>query len=220
MSVGRSLSPHEEPDRGGQPHSTCSSDLLRRLVEGGNRPKTRTSRYLTLGAQEEFPRGVGKRGSLYVGDAFFPFSDQVTLPPRREACRREPPARVSLPRFLGDALLSGVNISGAGMGRLDWTKTRLYSLSERRPKIIRGMNKPGAIPVFMDRPIRVYAPWGAADRYRVLPADAIEYMDTGRTGRASLVRSSASARTRSSSGREIARRRERTSWRSTTTQAV
>jgi ABC-type uncharacterized transport system involved in gliding motility auxiliary subunit len=82
--------------------------------------------------------------------------------------------------LLGAALLFGVNYLGSRhWGRLDWTKTRLYSLSETTTKIVRGLPRPVRVTVFMTERSRLYAPVRELlNRYRVLsPRIEVEYLD-------------------------------------------
>ena len=82
--------------------------------------------------------------------------------------------------LMGAALLFGINYLGSRhWGRLDWTKTRLYSLSETTTKIARGLTKPVRITVFMTDRSRLYSPVRELlNRYRVLsPRIEIEYLD-------------------------------------------
>ncbi len=81
------------------------------------------------------------------------------------------------------ALLVGVNYLGARhWSRFDWTKTRLYSLSETTKKVVRGLSKPVRITVFMTRESRLYPPvTELLSRYRALsPRIEIEYLDPER----------------------------------------
>ena len=82
--------------------------------------------------------------------------------------------------LLGAALLFGVNYLGSRRwARFDWTKTRLYSLSETTTKMVRGLTSPVRITVFMTERSRLYSPVRELlNRYRVLsPRIEIEYLD-------------------------------------------
>lgn len=85
--------------------------------------------------------------------------------------------------LLGAALLVGVNYLGARhWARADWTKTRLYSLSETTRKVVRGLTKPVRVTVFMTRASRLYGPvTELLNRYRALsPKVEVEYLDPER----------------------------------------
>ncbi|HEV8230998.1 MAG TPA: GldG family protein [Thermoanaerobaculia bacterium] len=84
---------------------------------------------------------------------------------------------------LGAALLVGANWLGSRhWARSDWTKTRLYSLSETTRKLVGGLAKPVRITVFMDRDSRLWAPVSELlARYRELsPKIEVEYLDPKR----------------------------------------
>jgi ABC-type uncharacterized transport system involved in gliding motility auxiliary subunit len=66
--------------------------------------------------------------------------------------------------------------------RGDWTKTRLYSLSETTKKIVAGIKKPVRVTVFMGGEARLYQPVRELlSRYRALsPKIEVEYLDPRR----------------------------------------
>ncbi len=74
------------------------------------------------------------------------------------------------------ALLVGVNYLGARhWSRGDWTKARVYSLSETTRKVVRGLTKPVRVTVFMTRDSRLYALVNElVNRYRALASSKIE----------------------------------------------
>lgn len=85
--------------------------------------------------------------------------------------------------LLGAALLVGINWLGSRHWlRGDWTKTRLYSLSSTTEKIVRGLDKPVRVTVFMTRESRLWAPVSELlERYRALsPKIEVEYLDPTR----------------------------------------
>lgn len=81
---------------------------------------------------------------------------------------------------LAAALLFGVNyVSSRHYVRGDWTKTRIYSLSETTKKIVRGLTQPVRITVFMTRGSRLYASINElVNRYRALSGKLeVEFVD-------------------------------------------
>ena len=84
---------------------------------------------------------------------------------------------------LAAALVAGVNYLGARhWSRGDWTKTRLYSLSETSRKVVEGLSKPVRVTVFMTRNSRIYQPVSELlNRYRTLsPKIEVEFLDPER----------------------------------------
>lgn len=82
--------------------------------------------------------------------------------------------------FLAAALLFGVNyLSSRHYVRGDWTKTRIYSLSETSKKIVGGLTQPVRITVFMTRGSRLYALVNElVNRYRALSGKLeVEFVD-------------------------------------------
>ena len=82
--------------------------------------------------------------------------------------------------FLAAALLFGVNyLSSRHYVRGDWTKARIYSLSETTVKIVRGLKQPVRITVFMTRNSRLYGPVNElVNRYRALSGKLeVEFVD-------------------------------------------
>ena len=84
---------------------------------------------------------------------------------------------------LGAALLVGVNYLGTRHWvRGDWTKARIYSLSETTKKIARGLKNPVRVTVFMTRNSRLFVPVRELlSRYRALsPNIQVEELDPER----------------------------------------
>ena len=84
---------------------------------------------------------------------------------------------------LAVALVAGVNYLGARhWSRGDWTKTRLYSLSETSKRVVAGLQKPVRVTVFMTRNSRLYQPISELlNRYRALsPKIEVEFLDPER----------------------------------------
>jgi len=85
--------------------------------------------------------------------------------------------------LLAAAVLVGVNyLSARHWKRADWTKTRLYSLSETTKKIVAGVKKPVRVTVFMGGESRLYQPVRELlSRYQALsPRIEVEYLDPRR----------------------------------------
>jgi ABC-type uncharacterized transport system involved in gliding motility auxiliary subunit len=81
------------------------------------------------------------------------------------------------------ALVAGVNYLGARHWvRGDWTKTRLYSLSQTTRKVLAGLTKPVQVTVFMTRNSRLYMPVSELmNRYRTAsPKIEVEVLDPER----------------------------------------
>jgi gliding motility-associatede transport system auxiliary component len=81
------------------------------------------------------------------------------------------------------ALFAGVNYVGARHWvRGDWTKTRLFSLSQTTRKVLTGLTKPVQVTVFMTRNSRLYQPVSELlSRYRaVSPRVEVEFLDPER----------------------------------------
>jgi ABC-type uncharacterized transport system involved in gliding motility auxiliary subunit len=81
------------------------------------------------------------------------------------------------------ALVAVVNYLGARHWvRGDWTKTRLYSLSETTRKVLAGLTKPVQVTVFMRRNSRLYTPVSELmNRYRTAsPKIEVEFLDPER----------------------------------------
>jgi len=81
------------------------------------------------------------------------------------------------------ALFAGVNYLGARHWvRGDWTKTRLFSLSQTTKTILGGLTKPIQITVFMTRNSRLYQPVSELlSRYRTAsPKIEVEFLDPER----------------------------------------
>ena len=81
------------------------------------------------------------------------------------------------------ALFAGVNYMGARHWvRGDWTKTRLFSLSETTRKVLGGLTKPVQVTVFMTRNSRLYQPVSELlSRYRAAsPKVEVEFLDPER----------------------------------------
>lgn len=101
-------------------------------------------------------------------------------PPRARALRA---TTSTVAILLGALLFAGVNYLGARhWARADWTKTRLYSLSETTRKVVQGLTKPVRVTVFMTRGARLYTPvTELLNRYRALsPKIEVEYLDPER----------------------------------------
>src|SRR5207248_2170806 len=84
---------------------------------------------------------------------------------------------------LAAALLVGVNyLSARHWKRGDWTKTRLYSLSETTKKIVAGIKKPVRVTVFMGGGERLSQPVRELlSRYQALSSRIeVEYLDPRR----------------------------------------
>jgi len=80
-------------------------------------------------------------------------------------------------------LAVGVNYLGARhWARGDWTKTRLFSLSETTRKVLAGLTKPVQVTVFMPRASRLYQPVSELmSRYRAAsPKVEVEFLDPER----------------------------------------
>jgi len=85
--------------------------------------------------------------------------------------------------LLGLALLVGVNyLSARHWKRADWTKTRIYSLSEQTTKILAGLKQPVRVTVFMTNESRVYQPVKEIlARYQAAsPKIEVEFLDPRR----------------------------------------
>ncbi len=85
--------------------------------------------------------------------------------------------------LLAAALLAGVNyLSARHWKRGDWTKTRIYSLSEQTRKIVAGLKAPVRVTVFMPSDGRLYQPVRELlSRYKALsPKIEVEYLDPRR----------------------------------------
>jgi ABC-type uncharacterized transport system involved in gliding motility auxiliary subunit len=81
------------------------------------------------------------------------------------------------------ALVAGANYLGARHWvRGDWTKTRLYSLSETTRKVAAGLTKPVQVTVFMTRNSRLYMPVSELlNRYRTASSKIeVEFLDPER----------------------------------------
>lgn len=80
-------------------------------------------------------------------------------------------------------LAAGLNYLGARHWvRGDWTKTRLYSLSETTRKVVAGIPQPVQVTVFMTRSSRLYMPVSELlNRYRTAsPRIEVEFLDPER----------------------------------------
>ncbi|MGH9316881.1 MAG: GldG family protein [Thermoanaerobaculia bacterium] len=89
----------------------------------------------------------------------------------------------ALAAFLAAALLLGVNyLSSRHYIRGDWTKTRIFSLSETTKKIVRGLAQPVRITVFMTRGSRLYTSVNElVNRYRAISGKLeVEFVDPER----------------------------------------
>ena len=85
--------------------------------------------------------------------------------------------------LLAAALLVGVNYLGARHWvRGDWTKAKIYSLSETTKKVVSGLKKPVRITVFMTRSSRLFIPVRELlSRYKALsPSIEVEELDPER----------------------------------------
>ncbi len=81
------------------------------------------------------------------------------------------------------ALFAGANYLGARHWvRGDWTKTRLYSLSQTTKKVLSGLTRPVQVTAFMTRNSRLYQPVSELlSRYRTAsPKLEIEFLDPER----------------------------------------
>ena len=81
------------------------------------------------------------------------------------------------------ALVAGANYLGSRHWiRGDWTKTRLYSLSETTKKVLAGLTKPVQATVFMTRNSRLHMPVSELlNRYRTAsPKIEVEFLDPER----------------------------------------
>jgi ABC-type uncharacterized transport system involved in gliding motility auxiliary subunit len=81
------------------------------------------------------------------------------------------------------ALVAGVNyLSARHWIRGDWTKTKIYSLSETSRKVVAGLTKPVSVTVFMTRNSRLYQPVSELlNRYRTAsPKIEVEFLDPER----------------------------------------
>jgi ABC-type uncharacterized transport system involved in gliding motility auxiliary subunit len=84
---------------------------------------------------------------------------------------------------LGIALLAAVNyLGGRHWLRGDWTKARIYSLSQTSRTIVSKLSKPVRVTVFMTRNSRLYQPvTELLNRYRQLsPKIEVEFLDPER----------------------------------------
>lgn len=84
---------------------------------------------------------------------------------------------------LAAAILVGINYLGARHWvRSDWTKARIYSLSETSRKVVSGLKAPVRVTVFMTRGSRLYQPVSELlNRYRQLsPKIEVEIIDPER----------------------------------------
>lgn len=84
---------------------------------------------------------------------------------------------------LAAALLVGVNyLSARHWTRGDWTKAKIYSLSETTKKVVKGLKKPVRITVFMTRSSRLFVPVRELlTRYKALsPNIQVEELDPER----------------------------------------
>jgi ABC-type uncharacterized transport system involved in gliding motility auxiliary subunit len=85
--------------------------------------------------------------------------------------------------LMGVALFGGVNyLASRHWKRGDWTRTKLYSLSETTEKMVRGLQKPVRVTVFMTPRSRLYTPVKELlARYRTLSSKIeIEELDPER----------------------------------------
>jgi ABC-type uncharacterized transport system involved in gliding motility auxiliary subunit len=81
------------------------------------------------------------------------------------------------------ALVAGVNyLSARHWVRGDWTKTKIYSLSQTSRKVVAGLTKPVSVTVFMTRNSRLYQPVSELlNRYRTAsPKIEVEFLDPER----------------------------------------
>jgi ABC-type uncharacterized transport system involved in gliding motility auxiliary subunit len=84
---------------------------------------------------------------------------------------------------LAAVLLAGINyLAARHWVRGDWTRTKIYSLSETSKKIVRGLAKPVRVTAFMSRSDRLWAPVSElVNRYRSLsPKIEVEFVDPRR----------------------------------------
>ena len=80
-------------------------------------------------------------------------------------------------------LVAGVNYLGARhWARGDWTRARLFSLSQTSRKVLAGLTKPVSVTVFMTRAARLYQPISELlNRYRAAsPKIEVEFLDPER----------------------------------------
>ena len=85
--------------------------------------------------------------------------------------------------LLAAGVLAAVNyLSARHWVRGDWTRTKIYSLSETSKKVVRGLSKPVRVTVFMGRGDRLWAPvTELVNRYRALsPKIEVEFVDPRR----------------------------------------
>jgi ABC-type uncharacterized transport system involved in gliding motility auxiliary subunit len=85
--------------------------------------------------------------------------------------------------LLALAVFVGVNyLAARHWARGDWTRTKIYSLSETSKKIVRGLKQPVRMTVFMGQGDRLYAPvTELVNRYRALsPKIEAEFVDPRR----------------------------------------
>jgi len=81
------------------------------------------------------------------------------------------------------ALVAGVNyLSARHWVRGDWTKTKIYSLSQTTRKVVAGLTKPVQVTVFMTRNSRLHMPVSEVlNRYRTAsPKIEVEFLDPER----------------------------------------
>jgi ABC-type uncharacterized transport system involved in gliding motility auxiliary subunit len=85
--------------------------------------------------------------------------------------------------ILAVAVFAGVNyLAARHWARGDWTRTKIYSLSETSKKVVRGLTQPVRVTVFMSRGDRLFAPvTELVNRYRALsPKVEVEFVDPRR----------------------------------------
>jgi ABC-type uncharacterized transport system involved in gliding motility auxiliary subunit len=85
--------------------------------------------------------------------------------------------------LLAIAVFAGVNyLAARHWARGDWTRTKIYSLSETSKKLVRGLAQPVRVTVFMSRGDQLFAPvTELVNRYRALsPKVEVEFVDPRR----------------------------------------
>src|SRR5450759_792530 len=184
----------EEPDRRRDPHlRDADPDLLRRAPRNDpERPEQAGPPRLlqpvgSYGRVRARHRGQPADRLVRLGDGLLPVL-------RRRRTDGEEGAAMSRARNLRAgtsaaaialvfALVAGVNyLSARHWVRGDWTKTKIYSLSQTTRKVVAGLTKPVQVTVFMTRNSRLHMPVSEVlNRYRTAsPKIEVEFLDPER----------------------------------------
>ena len=138
---------------------------------------------------EEFTKGiVDTRRIVYYVSAtlFFLFLTTVSIVDEKGSAMKARAARAgasALGILLAVALLLGVNyLSSRHWKRGDWTRTQVFSLSEKTRQILAGLQKPVRVTVFMTSRAQLYTEVRELlSRYQAAsPKIEIEYLDPER----------------------------------------